>query len=64
MNRRGSVVTSAAVVGVAVGAAAYMLSGGSSGKKLKNKTKRLRKNTGKALRQAGDFINNVSNMMN
>ena len=63
MNKRGSVVTSAAVVGMAVGAAAYMLSGGSSSKKFKSKTKRLRKNTGKALRQAGDFINNMSNMV-
>jgi len=48
---------------MAVGAAAYMLSGGSSSKKFKSKTKRLRKNTGKALRQAGDFINNMSNMV-
>ena len=63
MNRTGSAVTSA-VVGMAVGAAAYMLSGGSSSRKFKSKTKRMRKNTGKALRQAGDFINNISNMMN
>ena len=63
MNRRTSMVTSAAFVGMAVGAAAYMLTGGKNGKKLKNKTKRLRKNTGKALRQAGDFINNVSYMV-
>ena len=62
--RKSSVVKSAAFVGMAVGAAAYMLSGGSSGRKLKSRTRRLRKNTGKALRQAGDFINNVSNMVN
>ena len=60
--RKSSAVKSAAFVGMAVGAAAYMLSGGSN-KKLKSKTRRLRKNTGKALRQAGDFINNVSNMV-
>ena len=63
MNRRSSAVTSAAFVGMAVGAAAYMLTSGSNSRKLKNKTKRLRKNTGKALRQAGDFINNVGNMV-
>jgi len=61
--KRSSMVTSAALVGMAVGTAAYMLSGNSNTRKLKNKTKRLRKNTGKALRQAGDFINNVSNMV-
>ena len=61
--RRSSIVTSAAFVGMAAGAAAYMLSGGKSGRKLKSRTKRLRRNTGKALRQAGDFINNVSNMV-
>ena len=64
MNRRTQVVTSAAFVGMAVGAAAYMLTGGKTSKKLKNKTKRLRRNTGKALRQAGDFINSVSYMVN
>ena len=63
MSRRTTMVTSAAFVGMAVGAAAYMISGGSAGKKLKNRTKRLRKNTGKALRQAGDFINSVSHMV-
>ena len=63
MNRRRSAVTSAAFVGMAVGAAAYMLSSRNISKKLKSKTKRLRKNTGKALRQAGDFINNVGHMV-
>ena len=63
MSKRTTMVTSAAFVGMAVGAAAYMLSGGNASKKFKSKTKRLRKNTGKALRQAGDFINSVSHMV-
>ena len=63
MNKRATMVTSAAFVGMAAGAAAYMLTSGKSAKRLRNKTKRLRKNTGKALRQAGDFINSVSYMV-
>ena len=63
MNVKNTAVTSACI-GMAVGAAAYMLSGSSSNaKKWNNKTRRLRKNTGKALRQAGDFINSVSYMV-
>ena len=63
MNRRNSAKTTAittACIGAAVGAA-YMLSG--NNKKFKSKTKRLRKNTGKALRQAGGFINSVGDMV-
>lgn len=59
MTRKATAVTTACI-GMAVGAA-YMMSGNS--KKFKSKTKRLRKNTGKALRQAGDFINSVSYMV-
>lgn len=49
-----------ACVGAAVGAAAYMLSGG---KAANAKAKKLKKSTGRALRQVGDFIDNVSYMM-
>ena len=61
MFKKNTAVTSACI-GMAVGAAAYMLSGNSS-RKLKSKTRKLRKNTGKALRQAGDFISSVSYMV-
>ena len=60
MNRISPAVTTACI-GMAVGAAAYMIS--SSNKKFRSSTKRLRKNTGKALRQAGDFISSVSYMV-
>lgn len=60
MNKRTSTALTTACVGMAVGAAAYMMSGN---KNVKNKSKKLRKQTGKALRQVGDFIGNVSYMM-
>jgi len=60
MNRKSTAVTTACI-GMAVGAAAYMISG--NNKKFRSSTKRLRKNTGKALRQAGDFISSVSYMV-
>ena len=59
MNRKSAAITTACL-GMAVGAA-YMASGNS--RKFKSSTKRLRKNTGRALRQAGDFINSVSHMV-
>jgi len=45
---------------MAVGAAAYMASGN---KAMRGKAKQLRRNTGKALRQVGDFIGSVSYMI-
>ncbi|MCL2579967.1 MAG: hypothetical protein FWE32_08035 [Oscillospiraceae bacterium] len=61
MNRKSSAITSACI-GVAIGAAAYMATG-RSGKSLKSRSKKFRKSTGRALRQAGDFINSVSYMV-
>ena len=58
MNRSKTAAITTACVGMAVGAAAYMMSGN-----VKGKSKKLRKSTGKALRQVGDFIDNVSYMM-
>jgi len=58
MNGKNTAITSAAI-GVAVGAAAYMLSG-TGGKKLGRKTRKLRKTAGKTLRQASDFISGMS----
>ena len=61
MKMTSTAVTSACI-GVAVGTAAYMLSGGGS-KRMRNKTRRLRKNTGRALRQAGDFLGSMGAMV-
>jgi len=55
-NKTSAVITTAAV-GMAVGTAAYMLSGN------RNRNKQIKKSTGKALRQVGSFIDNVSYMM-
>ena len=60
MNRATSAIITTACVGVAAGAAAYMISGN---KAAMSKTRKLRRNTGKALRQVGDFIDNVSCMI-
>jgi len=60
MNRRSAAVTSACI-GMAVGTCAYMLSGPS--RSIKRKTRKLRKNTCKALRGAGNFFSSVSDMV-
>lgn len=60
MDRRTGTMITTACVGMAVGTAAYMLSGN---KAAASKAKKLKKSTGKALRQVGDFIDNVSYMM-
>ncbi len=58
MNRnKTTAVLTTCCVGVAAGAAAYMMAGN------RKKVSRLKKNTGKALRQVGGFIDNVSYMM-
>jgi len=46
---------------MAAGTAAYMMAGNS--RKSRNRGKQLKKNTGKALRQVGSFIDNMSYMM-
>ncbi len=60
MNSKTSAAITTACVGMAVGGAAYMLAG-----KDKNqiRVKKLKKSTGKALRQVGGFIENVSDML-
>lgn len=58
MSKRTSAIITTACVGMAAGAAAYMISGSNS-----SKAKKLKKSTGRALRQVGDFIDNVSYMM-
>lgn len=55
-NKTTAMITTAAV-GMAVGTAAYMLAGN------KTRTKQIKKSTGKALRQVGSFIDNVSYMI-
>ncbi|HHY52955.1 MAG TPA: hypothetical protein GX499_06910 [Clostridiales bacterium] len=59
MNRSKTAAITTACVSMAVGAAAYMMAGNNT----KNKAKKLRKATGRALRQVGEFIDNVSYMM-
>lgn len=62
MKRKSStaMVTTAIGMAAVAGTAAYMMSGN---KDIRRKTKRLRRNTGKALRQVGGYIENISNMM-
>lgn len=60
MTRRTGAVITTACVGMAAGTAAYMLSGN---KAAKSNVKKIKKSTGRALRQVGDFIDSVSYMM-
>ena len=59
MNKTTSMLVTTACVGAVMGTAAYMMNGGS----MRGKTRKLKKSTGKALRQVGDFIGNVSYMI-
>lgn len=59
MYRSGSNLVKGMAVGVAVGAAAYMV-----GNKLAHTNKRtIKKNTQKAVKAVESFVNNVSHMM-
>jgi len=58
--RRTNAAITTACIGMAVGAAAYMASSGKAGKA---RTKKIKKSTGKALRQVGEFIDNISYMV-
>lgn len=58
MSKRTNAIITTACMGVAAGAAAYMMYGSSS-----SKAKKFKKSTGRALRHVGDFIDNVSYMM-
>lgn len=60
MNRATSTIVTTACVGMAVGTAAYMMSGNRTSR---NNTRKLKRSTGKALRQVGEFIENVSCMI-
>lgn len=61
MNKTTSAIVTTACVGMAMGAAAYMMNGNS--RAMKARTRRIKKSTGRALRQAGEFIGSVSHMM-
>jgi hypothetical protein len=61
MTRKTSAAITTACIGMAVGTAAYMASGG--GRSAKERTRQIKRTTGKALRQVGDFIDNLSYMM-
>ena len=56
-NKKSAVITTCCV-GLAAAGAAYMMSGSSKGK-----ARKIKKSTGKALRQMSGFIDNVSYMM-
>lgn len=60
MTKKTTAAITTACVGMAAATAAYMMT---DNRTMKKRTKNLRKNTGKALRQVGDFIGNVSYMM-
>jgi hypothetical protein len=62
MKRSTSAAITTACVGLAVGGAAYMLSG-NNGKAAALRAKRLKRTTGRALRQVGDFLGGVSDAM-
>jgi gas vesicle protein len=49
------------MVGVAVGAAAYLMNSQSSS--MRRTSRQIKRNTGRALRQVGEFIGNVSYMI-
>ncbi|GHU79615.1 hypothetical protein FACS1894191_2820 [Clostridia bacterium] len=60
MNRSTSALVTTACVGVAMGTAAYMMSGNHAAR---GRARRIRKTTGKAIRQVGEIIGSVSAMM-
>lgn len=60
MKKSATAAITTACVGMAVGTAAYMMSDNRSNRK---RTRLMKKSTGKALRQVGSFIENVSYMM-
>ena len=61
MTRKTTAAITTAAVGVAMGAAAFMLT--SSGKSSQKRVRKMKKTAGAAIRQVGDFIDNVSYMM-
>lgn len=60
MKRTTSAIVTTACVGMAMGTAAYMMN---NNRAVRGKTRKLKKQTGKALRQVGDFLGNVSYMI-
>ena len=60
MNKGMSSAITGAVIGTAMGAAAYMMTGS---KHHKFNTKKMKKNAGKAVRAVGDFLGNVTDMV-
>ena len=61
MNKIASKIITTACVGAAVGTAAYMMSSGNHA--MHSKARKIKKSTGRALRQVGDLIESVSYMM-
>ena len=61
MNRKTTAAITTAAVGVAMGTAAYMMT--TNGKSSQKRVRKIKKTAGAAIRQVGDFIDNVSYMM-
>lgn len=61
MNKSTTAIITSAAVGMAVGTAAYMMAGDS--RAVKSRTRKMKRTTGRALRQVGEFIGNVSYMI-
>jgi hypothetical protein len=61
MNRTTSTIVTTACLGVAAGAAYYMMN--SDSRAMKSRTRKIKRSTGRALRQVGEFIGNVSYMI-
>ena len=61
MNRTTSAIVTTAAVGAAMGAAAYFMN--TSPRTMRGHTRKIKRNTGRALRQVGDFIGSMSYMM-
>ncbi len=62
MRKSTSAAITTACVGLAVGGCAYMLAG-NNGKAAAVRAKKLKRTTGRALRQVGDFLGGVSDVM-
>jgi hypothetical protein len=62
LMRKSTATTITTCLGIAAAGAALMMSNSGSAD-LRHKTKRLRRSTGRALRQVGSFIENASYMM-
>lgn len=62
MKKRTSTALTTAAIGVAAGAAAYMMTSGQS-RSNRRRSKSFKRNANRAINQVGEFIDSVSSMM-